>query len=395
MRIGLVTADFWPNVGGVAAHVVELGRALVQQGHIVHVLTRPLREARLPRSSYEGMHVHRPSLTQLRPFSHWALHRWLRDFLRREPLDLLHVHGLRPLRAVRGLPCPIVFTNHTSGFLQRLQRGRFARQRVARMLAAAQLILAPSEELAAATRTLGLGIPVHYIPNGVNPDRFSPVGSSIRERLGISPSAPIVLLARRLVAKNGVCVFAQAVPQFLRPGVRVLFAGDGPERSEVETILDEAGCRGAAIFLGDVPNVEMPTVYRAANLSVLPSFLEATSITGLESMATALPLVGTRVGGIPALIDHERTGLLVDPGSPGQLAAAVNRLLDDPELCRSYGAAARARVEREFAWKVIAQRTAACYEQLLRGETTSDDEAATLPLEQQPLPVWVPKREAA
>lgn len=395
MRIGLVTADFWPNVGGVAAHVVELGRALVQQGHIVHVLTRPLREARLPRSTYEGMHVHRPPLIQLRPLSSWALHRWLREFLRQEPLDLLHVHGLRPMRAVRGLPCPIVFTNHTSGFLRRLERGRFARRRVARMLAPAQLVLAPSEELAASTRTLGLNVPVHYIPNGVNPDRFSPIGSSLRERLGIAQTATVVLLARRLVAKNGVCVFAQAVPQFLRPGVRVLFAGDGPERAEVENTLEEAGCRGAALFLGDVPNVEMPTVYRAANISVLPSFLEATSITGLESMATALPLVGTRVGGIPALIDHERTGLLVEPGSPGQLAAAVNRLLDDPELCRSYGAAGRARVEREFSWEAIARRTAACYEQLLRGETTSDDEGRTLPLEQHPLPVWVSSREAA
>jgi glycosyltransferase involved in cell wall biosynthesis len=395
MRIGLVTADFWPNVGGVAAHVVELGRALVQQGHVVHVLTRPLREARLPRSTYEGMHVHRPPLTQLRPLSSWALHRWLREFLRREPLDLLHVHGLRPMRAVRRLPCPIVFTNHTSGFLRRMERGRFARRRVARMLAPAQLVLAPSEELATSTRTLGLNVPVHYIPNGVNPDRFSPIGSSMRERLGIAQNATVVLLARRLVAKNGVCVFAQAVPQFLRPGVRVLFAGDGPERAEVENILEEAGCRGAALFLGDVPNVEMPTVYRAANISVLPSFLEATSITGLESMATALPLVGTRVGGIPALIDHEQTGLLVDPGSPGQLAAAVNRLLDAPELRRSYGAAGRAKIEREFAWEVIARRTAACYEQLLRDETASGDEVRTLPLEQQLLPGWAPSREAA
>ncbi|MCA9861225.1 MAG: glycosyltransferase, partial [Thermomicrobiales bacterium] len=70
MRIGLVTADFWPNVGGVAAHVVELGRALASLGHEVHVLTRPLGECREKCSLLHGMHVHRPRLPQLRPFSH-------------------------------------------------------------------------------------------------------------------------------------------------------------------------------------------------------------------------------------------------------------------------------------------------------------------------------------
>ena len=374
MRIGLVAADFWPNVGGLSAHVVKLVPALLRQGHRVDVITRPLGANREPLATLDGMQVHRPRLPQLRPFSHWALHRWLRQFVERQPLDLLHVHGLRPMPAVRGLGLPVVFTNQTSGFLQRLERGWLAKRRVARHLAAADAILAPSEELAAATRSLQLPTPVRYIPNGVDPLRFRPDVPSARGPLGIPERDVVVLLARRLVAKNGVCVFAEAASGFIRPGVRILFAGDGPERAEVEAILRRTGSLRHATFLGNVPNTQMPAIYRAADISVLPSFLEATSITGLESMATGLPLVGTRVGGIPALIDHERTGLLVNPGDPVGLAAAIARLIELPAQRLAYGEAARQRILAEFSWDVIARSTVEEYERLLEATAHGDPE---------------------
>lgn len=366
MRIALLSADYWPNVGGVAAHVGELAQALVAQGHAVHVLTRPIGSQTAAQSECAGVRIHRPSLTQLRPFCHYALHRWLRGFLRATGIDVLHVHGLRPLPATRALDVPVVFTNHTSGFLKRMTRGTLARRRVARWLDHTQLVLSPSEELAEATLSLDGPTPVRYVPNGVDPGRFSPGPSPWRRKLRIAPEETVVLLARRLVQKNGVCVFAEAVGLFSRPGVRVIFAGDGPERGQVESILQASGMLDRVIFLGNVPNTDMPEIYRAADISVLPSFLEATSITGLESMATGLPLVGTRVGGIPALIDDERTGLLVEPGRPMELAARIARLIDDRGLRSRLGAAARERVLAEFSWSVIAQRTTEFYERLLQ-----------------------------
>jgi glycosyltransferase involved in cell wall biosynthesis len=82
-------------------------------------------------------------------------------------------------------------------------------------------------------------------------------------------------------------------------------------------------------------------------------------------MASGLPLVGARVGGIPAIIAHGRTGLLVNPGDPADLAAAINRLRESAALRAAYGAAARERVEAEFAWPAIATRTVHCYERVL------------------------------
>jgi glycosyltransferase involved in cell wall biosynthesis len=366
MRIGLISADFHPNVGGVAAHVIELGKACAADGHEVHVCTLPIGDETQSTASWQGMHVHRPLLLRGRPFYTWMLRLWLKAFLKRTKLDVLHVHGLRPLEATRYLGPPVIFTNHTSGFLQRMEKGPRAQRRVAGRFSHLAAVIAPSEELAEATRRLNIPCDVHLISNGVDPQRFCPGPRSLRQQWGIADDETVVLLARRLVEKNGVRVFAEAARHFHRPGVRIVIAGDGPERAEMEQILQRDGCHDAVLFLGSVPNPQMPDVYRAADISVLPSFLEATSITGLESMATALPLVGTRVGGIPTIVDEGRTGLLVPAGDPPRLGDAIGRLIDHPDARRSMGEAARARVLSDFSWAALARRTVDIYEQALR-----------------------------
>lgn len=117
-------------------------------------------------------------------------------------------------------------------------------------------------------------------------------------------------------------------------------------------------------MLGGVANSDMPDLYRASNLSVLPSLLEATSIAGLEAMACGLPLVGTRVGGIPAILRHDDNGLLVEPRRPDQLAQAIQTLAADPSLCARMGARSRQRAVEEFSWQAIAGRTLHAYQQL-------------------------------
>ena len=126
-------------------------------------------------------------------------------------------------------------------------------------------------------------------------------------------------------------------------------------------ILAENGMLDRTIFLGSVANSEMPDLYRAADLSVLPSLAEATSIAGLEAMATGLPLVGTDVGGIPTIIEDKATGLIVPPRDPDAMANALGQLISDADLRRRMGAAARAKVEREFTWPVIVRKTVEVY----------------------------------
>lgn len=366
MRIGLVSVDFLPNIGGVAAHVAELGKSLARLGHETHIITIPIGAARQPISRWEGMTIHRPFIINRKPLFSWMMNRWLRTFLRKTPLDVLHVHGLRPLEATRGLPLPVIFTNHTSGFLKRIQKGPAEYRKLMRRMGHIVQVFAPSQELVEATRQIGYSGPVQFISNGVDTQRFCPGPGHQRAAWGVQNDQVAVLLARRLVEKNGVTVFAEAVTKLAHRHVRIIFAGDGAERSRVEQILKRGQMLDSSVMLGSVPNDHMPDVYRSADISVLPSFMEATSITGLESMACGLPLVGTRVGGIPTLVDEGKTGLLVEPGAPDKLASALDQLIGDPRRRGQMGQQARERAVQHFSWDSIAAETAAAYASCLK-----------------------------
>ena len=120
-------------------------------------------------------------------------------------------------------------------------------------------------------------------------------------------------------------------------------------------------------MLGSVNNNDMPDIYRACDISVLPSLMEATSITGLESMASGLVLVGTKVGGIPALIEEGKTGFLVPPRDPEAMAEKLIPLIRDKARCKQMGEAAREKAKTEFSWPVIAGQTVEVYRKYLKG----------------------------
>jgi glycosyltransferase involved in cell wall biosynthesis len=361
LRVLLVTSEFPPDVGGIGSHVAELARGLVSEVDRVTVVHPQRFGSKLPRKDARAFDLDRPRLIKGEPFYGMMLRRWLAREHARKPFDLVHVHGVRPLSATRGLYVPTVFTNHSSGFLARLKASPKRQKRTAALMQHVASLIAPSDELVEAAQTLGYRGPATMIPNGVDPDRFAPGPSPIRARLGIGADETVILLARRLVEKNGVTWFAKALGPLKGRAFRVVVAGEGAERPGMEAILSENGMLDRTIFLGSVANTAMPDLYRAADLSVLPSLAEATSIAGLEAMACALPLVGTNVGGIPTIIDDKATGLLVPPREPGAMAAALGLLISDADLRRRMGAAARLKVEREFTWPVIVRKTVDVY----------------------------------
>jgi glycosyltransferase involved in cell wall biosynthesis len=360
--VRLITSEYPPVVGGIASHVAELARVLAPQVRSVGVV-HPGGEGPAAAVEPSGVVVRRPPLIKAQPFYTALLHGWLRREAR--AVDILHVHGVRPLAATAGLSAPTVFTNHSSGFLHRLNAHESRRRRTARLMAHVSQLIAPSDELVEAARALGYAGPARMIPNGVDVERFAPGGSPARAAWGAAADEVVVLLARRLAPKNGVVDFARALTHLKALSFRVVIAGDGVEREAMTAILGEAGMLERVLFLGSVANTEMPALYRAADLSVLPSLMEATSVAGLEAMACGLPLVGTRVGGIPAIIEDGATGLLAPPADPAALAQAMARLIADGALRRRMGAAARAKVEAEFSWPIIAQRTLAVYKACL------------------------------
>ena len=362
MNILMVSNEFPPGVGGVQTHVFELSRALVQLGHRVRVLCRHRDKTVPARETVDGIDVERLSLPDNHLLYDWLLGRRMRQLCCKQGFDLIHVHGMRPLKASARQAVPTLFTNHTSSFVRRADGSAKTRRKMCAQLQHVSTVLTPSDILAQKTRQIGYTGPIAFIPNGVDNQLFSLGTSSLRGRLQIPDDALVIAIACRLEPVKGVRYLAQAVADIDEPRLHLVIAGEGSERAAIEQILLRKIDSGNAHMLGNVDNREMPEVYRAANLSALPSLMEATSIAGLEAMACGLPLIGSEVGGIPYIIEQESTGLLVPPESVVDLREAIERLLAHPQQCHAMGARAREKVAREFTWRHVAEKVQQHYE---------------------------------
>lgn len=354
----MVSNEFLPSIGGVQTHVYELAIAMVRLGHKVAVVTRQKSSLNVPDvECMEGVDIYRHKLPNNHLIYDWALKRILKRLVTTEGFDCIHVHGMRPLTAAKKVGVPVFFTNHTSSYLKRIKGNSKTIEKMRKQFEGVKVILAPSQELKDATVASGYKGPVHFVSNGVDHHRFYPQPSELRKQLGIPDGAFVAVLARRLVEKNGVLYFAKAITAIDDKDFYVIVAGDGVDRPEFESIINQGGCSDRVKFLGGVDNKAMPSVFSAGNISVLPSLMEATSIAGLEAMACGLALVGTNVGGIPYIIDDNNTGLLVNPADAESLSKAIKYCLDNREHCAGMSQRALEQVHQRFSWDIIAEQT--------------------------------------
>ncbi len=379
MNILLLTSDFLPNIGGMATHALELARAHVQNGHTLHLVHPVYAAGEDSVEEMEGFTVHNLFVDRSTPrIKHLVYIRRVREYIRRlhaaQRFDVLHWHDLTPncwttwtLRR----DIPLVWTNHTSNYLEMFETPA-GRRKIRLFLGHADAIISPSRELYEKSTATGIAPARNfYIPNGVDAAKFRPDNSFgvIDKDYGLDPARPVIICPRRLEPKNGVEYFIRAVPivRAQHPDVQFLIVGGGfpDERKRFEEMLRESGQAADVFFTGNVPNTAMPKFYALSTIAALPSLMAATSISGLEAMASGLPLVGTKVGGIPEIIEDGTSGVLVDPRSPEQLAEQFIRLLGDDALRGSLGRGARTRVEQVFAWPEIARRTVDVYEKAI------------------------------
>ena len=365
MNILMVSNEFPPSLGGVQTHVYELSRALVLLGHQVDVITR-LKDEDLPAfEDTSGVRIHRIPLAVNHLIYNWQLLKKIRSLVDNRCINVIHVHGMRPLAACKKLNLPVVFTNHTSSFLKRFEQGSAQRQKMLKLLQAVSMVIAPSQLLIDKTIQTGYRGTANFVPNGVDVGKFSPGDSSLRERLGLAESDFVVLFAGRLHKVKGVDCLAAAVEFAALPKLHLVVAGDGDERADLEKNATRHLGSDHVHMLGAVANPDMPDVYRGADVAVLPSLMEATSIAGLEAMACGLPLIGSRVGGLPYIIEEGRSGLLFEPGVPEDLGNTIRTLYEDRELTERMGRRSRQRVVELFSWEKIAAQTAELYRQTL------------------------------
>ncbi|HIP29869.1 MAG TPA: glycosyltransferase family 1 protein [Sulfurospirillum arcachonense] len=362
MHILMVSLDFIPTVGGITAHVYELSRALIKNNCQITIITRAV-EGRDLFEKIDGMDVYRVDLKFTGMSYGLQINRYIKKHLKKINPDLIHIHGMRPLEFYNVKNIPLVYTNHTSGYLKRIKKGGYRIPLLKKLFKKPKLFLAPSEEL--------LKIPFEieaikaYIPNGVVSEKFKrnlDNRAKIRKNLNLKNEDILAIVTRRMVWKNGVKYLALATQFIKNKNLKLLFIGDGEEFNEIKSIL-EKNFKDRFFMLGSKEHDEIIEYYSASDLSILPSLMEATSISGLEAMAASLPLVGTRVGGIPKLIKDNYTGYLCEPGNPKDLALKIDLLLNSDY--KKMGQNASTVVKENFDWNTIAKSVINEYKRVL------------------------------
>jgi len=226
---------------------------------------------------------------------------------------------------------------------------------------------------------------VATVHNGVDPVRYANASSSReaeRQRWGITPDEVVVLYVGAVVPQKGLLHLLQALaliqPEYpcrlsIAGGAGLWPTADDPYPDETDaytTAVREAGKDLPVTWLGVMPQECMPRIYALADIFVCPSVWdEPFGMVNVEAMAAGLPVLASRVGGIPEAVVDGETGLLVPPGDASALAASLSALIDDPERRHRMGEAARARAQ-DFTWQATALRVHELYESILEGRRT-------------------------
>ena len=381
-RIALIASSYAPHVGGVETHVAAIARELSARGHDVEVWTVD-RDARRDHAEADPFPVrylptplparHAASLARFAVRAPGAWSQWANAHRRLRP-DVLHVHcfgpnGLYALALHRRFGTPLVVTSHgetigddDSVFTQSALLRRGLRTAVTE----AAVVTAPSEyvlrDLRARFGLTGGAI----VPNGVATD--VPSDDAIRERL---PHGPYLAAVGRLGRMKGFDLLLDAFARVRDGvgasagaggplGVRLVIAGDGPERAALQRQAAERGLHDAVDFLGWCTPEQVASVLAGSRALVVPSRSEAFGIAALEAWRAGTALVMTDRGGAGEFVRDGVDGILVDPLDVDALAAAITRVLVEP-AGRARMAAAGAERIPEFGWQRVTAQYLAMY----------------------------------
>ena len=215
------------------------------------------------------------------------------------------------------------------------------------------------------------GVPparIRRIPSGIDTARFVPdpqARQRIRRHYGLGSAEILIVSIGALVERKAQASLIEAAAQLHRQGLRLSYmvCGDGPQRTLLEAQVRAAGLEAQVYFPGFCSDV--PAYLAAADVFVHVPLWEGLGVAVIEALAAGRPVIASRVGGIPELIEDRHTGLLVPPQAPNALAAAVAQLVHSPALAASLGRAGQRRARTHFDVRAMAQANAVLYDELL------------------------------
>lgn len=289
--------------------------------------------------------------------------------IRQNKADLVHLHTPNPGAALALLISrhkgKLIITHH-SDTLGREQLRKLTDPFVRRVMERAAAIIVTSKRYMETSEELTpFRDKCKIIPLGINPMRFEYQNNEAEARIRNEYGDRLVLAVGRLVPFKGFEYLIRAMKQV---SGTLLLIGTGPLQTALKSCIIEYSVFEKVHMIDNVDNALIPPYYRAASIFVMPSITRAESfgIVQVEAMAAGIPVINTDIpSGVPEVSVHGQTGFTVPPKDPEALAQAINLLLDNAELRKQFGVAARRRVKEEFSVEKMAARTMAVYDSVM------------------------------
>lgn len=373
LKIGIIC---YPTYGGSGAVATALGLELAERGHEIHFISyaEPFRLA----GYREGVYFHEVDVEPYPLFDHpplsLALAAAIHDVARHHGLDLVHVHYALPHATSAWMAremyaeydrLPVVTTLHGTDITivgQHPSLHSITRFSILR----SDAVTAVSGFLARETAE-SFQVPeerIRVIPNFVDTDRYRREGKPCH-RSALAPEGERILMhisnfrpVKRV--QDAVEVLARVTA---RVPSRLVFIGDGPERVRAQTRAEDLGVKDRVLFLGKSPSVD--ELLPCADLFLLPSESESFGLAALEAMACGVPVVASRVGGVPEVVEDGVSGHLAEPGDVEAMAEAALGTLEDDERWRRMSRAARGVAVERFSAERVVPRYEALYREVL------------------------------
>jgi glycosyltransferase involved in cell wall biosynthesis len=386
MRILTISHGYPPTLSGVTLVAQKLSRAMVRRGHTVTVVAAS-EHGVAHEENDEGVHVLRlPS--RANPFwSDGALpvvsQTELREIVRDAQPDVVHSHetallSLQLLRLGLDHQVPLVATCHYlprfvsqyvgwDGRLDVLAEG-IVWEYAIRLLNQFDHAVFPSNTQAALFAERGLNVPVSVISNGVDEHRYFPGDEGVArvEQAYRLPDHPRVLFVSRLAKDKRIDVLIQAMARLRDPTADLLLVGIGDDEERLRRITRDLDLEDRVHFLGYVPEIDLPAVYRASDLFAIASECEVQSIPTLQAAATGLPIVAVDAAALPDLVVEGLDGHLVPPGDPHAMAEAIADIVTRPDRAAAMSRSSLA-ISRQHTETATFDSHEALYRTVIRG----------------------------
>jgi L-malate glycosyltransferase len=353
------------GAGGSGVAATELGLSFARAGDTVHFVADRV-PFRLTEPSPSNVYFHQVEAMTYplfdAPLTTLAEASKLAEVIEEVGIDVIHAHYAVPHATaavlardmVRSARRPVVVTTLHGTDVTLVGLNRAYLRTTQYSIERSDVVTAVSQYLAEYTnREMGVRAPIRVIPNAVDHERFRPAQTpaqgqpDLRQRFAHPDEKLLVHISNFRPVKKVEDVIRVFDRVSQRLGARLLMVGDGPDRPAAVELAAELGLTGRVSFLGSFPRIE--DVLAVSDLFLLPSVKESFGLSALEAMASGVPVVASRIGGIPEVVEDGVSGSLLEPGDVDGMADAAVELLSDPETHARFARAARTRAVSRFS----------------------------------------------